>query len=469
MSPSSHTGQMIAAAECESVSTLALALRLVRFAAPATAIMLLSGMSMLVDTYFVTALGSGALAGVSLVFPFYLFLIMAFGGGLGVALSVVLSVRFGAGDTAAAQRAVGSVLALVLSFSALFMIAFLLGGGPLLRSISGTPEVYRAAMEFARPIFYGVPLIAICLTFSNVLRSEKRVGESAAMLLVSSGVNAALNPVLIHGYLGMPALGVSGAALATIIGFGVSACLGFWLLRGKRARRLRLERATIQVDRRDVAALVRIAVPTLATYLVANCILLTLSALWARFGVDALASYGLATRLEYLLAVVIYSVGAAILTLGGEAWGAGDVRTFLRVCWVGAAVSGLGATVLSLWLLMSPLSWFGLFDASSNVAQQGAQYLRVVALGYPLYAVALTLNYGYQALSRAVLPLTWSVARGFCIAVPVVLLCAGPGRSISVAALGVCLSFIALGVVTVTWLPRTVARVRAAQRPDASI
>lgn len=469
MSPSSHTGPMISVSDREAESALALALRLVRFAAPATAIMLLSGMSLLVDTYFVTTLGSAALAGVSLVFPFYLFLIMAFGGGLGVALSVVISVRFGAGDTAAAQRAVGAVLALVLSFSALFMLAFFLGGGALLRAISGTPEVYRAGMEFARPIFYGVPLIAICLTFSNVLRSEKRVGESAAMLLVSSGVNAALNPVLIHGYLGLPAFGVSGAALATIIGFGVSACLGFWLLRGKRARRIRLERAIVRVDRRDVAALARIAVPTLATYLVANCILLTLSALWARFGVDALASYGLATRLEYLLAVVIYSIGAAILTLGGEAWGAGDVRTFLRVCWVGAAVSGIGTAALSIWLVVSPLGWFGLFDASGIVAQQGAQYLRVVALGYPLYAVALTLNYGYQALSRAVLPLTWSVARGFGIAVPVVLLCAGPGRSISVAALGVCLSFIALGMVTVLWLPRTVARASGAQRADVAI
>lgn len=468
MSQHTHTSPVIAPGGCEAIGTLALALRLIRFAAPATAIMLLSGMALLVDTYFVTALGSAALAGVSLVFPFYLFLIMAFGGGLGVALSVVISVRFGAGDTAGAQRAVGSVLALVLAFSALFMLAFLLGGGALLRSISGTDEVYAAALEFARPIFYGVPLIAICLTFSNVLRSEKRVGESAAMLLVSSGINAALNPVLIHGYLGLPALGVAGAALATIIGFGVSACLGFWLLRGKRARRIRLERAIVRVDRRDVLALVRIAVPTLATYLVANCILLTLSALWARFGVDALASYGLATRLEYLLAVVIYSIGAAILTLGGEAWGAGDSRTFLRVCWVGAAVSGIGTAALAVWLVVSPLRWFALFDTSGAVAQQGAQYLRVVAVGYPLYAVALTLNYGYQALSRAALPLTWSLVRGFCIAVPVVLLSAGPGRSIGTAALGVCLSFIALGIVTVTWLPRTVARVSAAQRPDAA-
>lgn len=466
MSQSSHTSPMVATSGCEAIGTLALAYRLVRFAAPATAIMLLSGMALLVDTYFVTALGSAALAGVSLVFPFYLFLIMAFGGGLGVALSVVISVRFGAGDTPGAQRAVGSVLALVLAFSALFMLAFLLGGGALLRSIAGTPEVYRAAMEFARPIFYGVPLIAICLTFSNVLRSEKRVGESAAMLLVSSAVNAALNPVLIHGYLGLPALGVAGAALATVLGFGVSAALGFWLLRGRRARRIRLERAILRVDRRDVLALVRIAVPTLATYLVANCILLTLSALWARFGVEALASYGLATRLEYLLAVVIYSIGAAILTLGGEAWGAGDARTFLRVCWIGAAVSGIGATALAIWLLISPLSWFALFDASNSVAQQGAQYLRIVALGYPLYAVALTLNYAYQALSRAVLPLTWSLARGFLIAVPVVLLVAGPGQSIGVAALGVCGSFIALGIITVSWLPRTIARVSAAQRPD---
>src|SRR5436190_10305943 len=116
--------------------TWALASQLLRFAFPATLIILLSATSLLVDTYFVTRLGSAALAGVSLVFPFYLFLIMAFGGGIGVSISVVLAVRLGSGAAATAQRAIGSAFALALGFALVVALGFALGGRSLFSHIA---------------------------------------------------------------------------------------------------------------------------------------------------------------------------------------------------------------------------------------------------------------------------------------------------------------------------------------------
>src|SRR5678815_5410706 len=86
--------------------------RLVRFALPATLVVLLSGLFLVIDTYFVSRLGPDVLLGVSLVFPLYLMVVMVFGGGLGVGLSVVVSMCLGRGDEAKARLAAGNALAL---------------------------------------------------------------------------------------------------------------------------------------------------------------------------------------------------------------------------------------------------------------------------------------------------------------------------------------------------------------------
>jgi putative MATE family efflux protein len=438
-------------------SVLAVASQLLRFAFPATLIILLSATSLLVDTYFVTRLGSAALAGVSLVFPFYLFLIMAFGGGIGVGISVVLAVRLGSGAAAAAQRAIGSAFALAIGFALLVALGFALGGRSLFSHIADAGPVVDAAISFARPIFLGAPIIAACLTLSNVLRSEKRVKEAAVMLLVSSGVNALLNPVLIHGYLGAPAMGVAGAGVATVAGFLVSAVLGVLYLRRRRGGQFYLDATTIRVDRRDMLAIARIALPTLATYVVTNCTVLVLSIVWERFGTDALASYGLATRLEYLHALMIYGIGTAILTLGGEAWGAGKPREFARICWIAAGCVTLAALVVATLLIAAPSAWFRAFGASPDVVEHGVRYLRIAALSYPFYALFVILTYAYQTVGRAHLPLVWALLRGFAIAVPITASVAAPGASVYPAAVAVAVSFVFLGLVSAIWLPRSIA------------
>jgi putative MATE family efflux protein len=428
--------------------------------------MVLSGGSLLVDTYFVTGLGSAAIAGVSLVFPFYLFLLMAFGGGIGVGVSVVLAVRLGRRDAAGAQRAIGSALALAVGGGAGVAVAFALGGRALFARMTADAAVLDAAMRFAWPIFLGAPVIALALSLSNILRSEQRVGEAAALLLVSSAVNAALNPVLIHGHFGAPALGVAGAGVATVLGFAASAALGAQRLCSAGGHRLTLSRASLRVAREDLGAIARIALPTLGTYLATNSVLLVLALVWSRFGVDALASYGLATRLEYLIAVVIYGAGTGILTLGGEAWGAGRHRELVRICWIAAGGAALATALLAGGLVVWPTLWLELFGASPAVVDAGARYLRIAALAYPGYALALALAYAYQTLGLAHLPLVWSLARGFAIAVPIAAFASDRG-SIEVGAVGVAASLLLWGGAAAAWLPRSVSRARAREASRA--
>src|SRR5689334_9144178 len=173
--------------------------RLVWFALPSTLVVGLSGLFLVIDTYFVSRLGSDVLLGVSLVFPLYLILVMVFGGGLGVGLSVVVSMSLGRGDEAKARLAAGNALALALGLSVVLAGMGLLGSPALFARLAPSPGAAAAAWQFGWPVFSATPLIATALSITNVLRSEKRLGAAAAMMLAGGLVNTALNPVLIEG------------------------------------------------------------------------------------------------------------------------------------------------------------------------------------------------------------------------------------------------------------------------------
>jgi Na+-driven multidrug efflux pump len=445
-------------------ATVSLAGKVARFALPATSIMFLSGLFLIVDTYFVARLGEDALAGASLVFPLYLILLTTFGGGLGIGVSIAIAVRLGRDDLPGAQRTVGCALALAVGSATLLAVLFLLGGRWLFGQMSSSREVVAAAMDFARPIFLGAPVIAISLTMINLLRSEKKLGAAGLMLLVGGAVNTALNPLLIHGGCGLPALGVAGAGLATTVGFAVTGAMGAFFFGGPG--RLSLLPSRLALVRADATEILAIALPTIATYVANNLVLLILTSIWTRFGMDALNGFGLTSRLEYVLVLGTYGFGGAIVTLGGEAWGAGKRDELVRICAISAVFAFAGTAVVSALLLRSPASWFALFDAPAATAAAGADYLRIVALAYPCYTLGLTLNYGYQTVAQAYRPLVYVTLRGFLVAVPVAGVAVATNAPVDVATAGVACSFVLYGLLSAVLLRPAMHRSTDAPGPS---
>lgn len=390
--------------------------RLVWFALPSTLVVGLSGLFLVIDTYFVSRLGPDVLLGVSLVFPLYLILVMVFGGGLGVGLSVVVSMSLGRGDEAKARVAAGNALALALGLSVVLGGLGLWGGPALFARLAPSAGAAVTAWQFGWPVFSATPLIATALSITNLLRSEKRLGAAAAMMLAGGLVNTALNPVLIHGWGGAPALGATGAGLATGAGYAVSCLFGLCLLR--RQRRLALRWGHLRPSWATIKSLVGIALPTVVTYVVNNAALLALLALFAKGSPDAGVAFGLATRLEYLLVLALYGLGGALMTLAGEARGAGKTAEAHQVFRLAGLAALLGTVPVCAALWIWPEPWFRLFGATAAALQVGARYLRAAAPAYPLYAYALTLNYAFQTMGRAGTGLLLTALRGWLIAVP---------------------------------------------------
>lgn len=424
---------------------------LVRFAIPATVVMVLSGLFLVVDTYFIARLGTTELAGATLVFPVYMILLTALGGGIGIGISAAISRRFGRGGVEEAQTCVGTCLGLGLLVALGFSVLYLLVGESLLRRASPEPALVRAALDFSLPLFLGSPILGFSLTLTNMLRSERNLVIPTVMLLLGGAVNAALAPVLMFGPGPLPALGLKGAGWATVLGYVASSLLGAWFMTGRS--RLSIRPSRLSWDGAAAREILRIALPTLLTYLVNNVTYMVLALCWAHFGTQAVAGYGLASRFEYLLILTLYGLGSAVVTLGGEELGAGNREGFRRLARLAGGLAAGWVGVGALFVFLLPEGWFSLFGAEPAVAAAGADYFRAVALTYPFYALGLLYNYAYQTLARAEWGLMFGFARVAFIALPGVALAVASGRSAGFAAGAIAASFALYGLLSFLLFP----------------
>ncbi|HEX5752706.1 MAG TPA: MATE family efflux transporter [Archangium sp.] len=424
---------------------------LVRFAVPATVVMMLSGLFLVVDTWFIARLGTTELAGATLVFPVFMILLTALGGGIGIGISAVISRRLGRGGVEDAQACVGTCLGLGLLVAVFFSVLYLLLGEVVLRRASPEPALVQAALDFSLPIFLGSPVLGFSLTLTNMLRSERNLVVPSVMMVVGGVVNAVAAQVLMFGWGPVPALGLKGAGWATVAGFVASSLLGAWVMMGRS--RLTLRPSRLRWDGAAARDIIRIALPTILTYVVNNVTYMLLAFSWAHFGTEAVAGYGLASRFEYVLILTLYGLGSAVVTLGGEELGAGNREGFRRVVRTAAGLSAGAVGVGALVLFFLPQVWFSLFETEQAVVAAGSAYFRVVALAYPFYALGLMYNYAYQTLARAEWGLLFGFTRVALVALPGVALAVWSGGSAGLAAAAIAASFALYGLLSHSLFP----------------
>jgi putative MATE family efflux protein len=350
-----------------------------------------------------------------------------------------------------AQTCVGTCLGLGLLVAVGFSVLYLLMGESLLRRASPEPALVKAALDFSLPLFLGSPILGFSLTLTNMLRSERNLVVPTMMMTLGGVVNAVSAPVLMFGLGPLPALGLKGAGWATVLGFVASSLLGAWVMTGRS--RLSIRPSRLSWDGEAAREIIRIALPTILSYVVNNLTYMLLALCWARFGTEAVAGYGLASRFEYMLILTLYGLGSAVVTLGGEELGAGNLEGFRRMARTAGGLAAAWVGVGALLVFVLPEAWLSLFGAERAVVMAGGSYFRVVALTYPFYALGLLYSYAYQTLARAEWGLMFGFSRVTLIALPGVGLTVWSGGPAGFAAGAIAASFALYGLLSFFLFP----------------
>jgi putative MATE family efflux protein len=382
---------------------------LFRLAWPNVLIMFAQAATGLIETFWVGMLGTDALAGMALVFPGVMLMQMFSAGAMGGGISSAIARALGAGRRDEADALVRHALAINLALGLAFTAALLLFGRPLYRAMGGEGASLEAALIYSDIVFGGIAALWLMNALASVIRGTGNMLVPALAICAGVAVLVPLSPLLIFGLGPVPALGIAGGGVALVLyNLGVALVLGGYVLAGRNIARLR--RGPLSWARaREILRVGAVAgVSTMQT----NVTIASVTALvGSAAGPAAVAGFGTAARLEYLLVPLVFGIGGPLVALVGTNIGAGQRERALRIAWTGAATAFVLCELVGIAAALFPAAWLSLFGSEPAMIEAGSAYLRAVGPFYGCFGFGLALYFASQGAGKLLWPLLAGFAR----------------------------------------------------------
>lgn len=364
-------------------------------------------------------LGTRALAAVASVFPVVFFLISLV-IGVGAGASVLIGQAWGARETHKVKAIAGTALAVCL---VLGVVIALLGGlftEGMLKLLRTPPEVLPEALGYARLMMWAMPGLLVYILSTALMRG---VGDTVTPLLtltLSTAVSAVLTPAFIRGWWGLPMLGVTSAAAASICAFLIALTgLTFYMRWRKHplAPDMEMLRA-LRIDLKLLKLVLKIGLPTGLQVIVMSLAEIALLALVNSFGPDATAAYGAVNQVVNYVQFPALSIAITSSILGAQAIGAGRADRLGAIARTGLQMNVLltGGLVLLGYALSRDL--LGLFITSQPVVELAQTLLHVMLWGSIIYGFAAVLSGVMRASGAVIVPTALSITAIAAVEVP---------------------------------------------------
>jgi putative MATE family efflux protein len=382
------------------------------------------------ETHFVSFLGTEAVAGVALVFPLFMLMQTMSNGGVGGGVASAVARALGAGRKADAEALLLHAVVIAIAFGIIFTGGELLGGPALYRAMGGSGNALAAALAYGHIVFGGAVLVWVVSLLAAALRGSGNVVVPAAVTFGSVFILLPLSPALIFGLGPFPRLGVAGAGVAVVIYYLASAIALIGYLRSRRAA-LRLTLDVRRIEWRLLADVLRVGGLSALGTIQSNLTVVLVTGAVGLFGTNAIAGYGIASRLDYLIIPLVFGLGSSVLTMVGTNMGAKQIERAERIAWVGALLAAGVSETIGLLAAVFPRGWLGFFTAEPEVLATGSLYLGIVAPFYGFFGLGLLLYFAGQGAGRVAWPVLAGLTRLIIAALGGWLVVAGSGGGLS--------------------------------------
>lgn len=389
----------------------------VSLAIPTTISQLITTVYNTADTYFVAQIGTSAAAAVGVVFSL-MSIIQALGFGLGMGASSLISRCLGARRNAEATRYASSAVTASGLGGILIMILGLAFTEPLMLRLGSTQTILPYSAAYARYILIGAPIMCMAFTMNGILRSEGEASYAMWGLCTGGILNMVLDPLFIFRF----GMGISGAALATVISQFVSfSILLSVYLRGKSIVQLSLKYASRNLS--DYTLIVTTGAPTFFRQGLASLASALMAISAAPYGDAVVAAVTIANKIYLMVRNIIIGIGQGFMPVAGYNYGGGRYRrvreAFSFSVTIGTVINVLAAVLLYIHA-EAVITWFRNDDP--EVIAVGIRAIRFVSMAMPFMAFSTYVNQIYQGLGlRLQATILASCRQGICF-LPLVLL-----------------------------------------------
>jgi putative MATE family efflux protein len=371
----------------------------------------------LTDAFWVGRLGAAAVAAVSISFP-VTFLVIALGSGLAMAGATLTAQYMGAGRQDMVNHVAAQTMIMV-ALTSIVLGAIGYGLTPfLLRLLGVAPDVHDGALGFMRVSFIGIIFVFLYAMFQALMRGIGQIRMPLYIVLGTVVLNFLLDPFFIFGWGPVPALGVMGAALATLVTQALAGLLGIVIfLRGRHGIKL-LWRGLLP----DFAYIKRaflLGFPGSIELSTRGLGLMVMSFLVASFGTLTIAAYGVGSTILQVVTIPAMGLSMAVSTLVGQNIGAGNIERANRITRLGTL---LGFAILSLVGLVAylgaPLIVSFFIPEDPAVIAEGAHFIRIMCLAWGCIGIQLCIVSAFRASGNMLIAMVIALVSQWMVQFP---------------------------------------------------
>lgn len=369
-----------------------------------------------VDAWFIGQVGDRELAALSFAFP-VLMIVTSVAIGLGAGTSSVVARAIGANNHRRARRLATDSLILSFIITAAIAVVGIMTIGPLFRLLGAPDDMLPLIAGYMRILYVGVPFVVVGMVGMSSMRATGDTRLPSLLMVIAAIANVALDPILIFGLGPIPAMELRGAAMAALIARG-GIFVGTLYLMRFRLDMVSFNRPDPAELKNSWADILHVGIPAAGTNVIIPIATGVITAMLARYGPEAVAGFGVASRIESLTLVIFYALSAIIGPFVGQnvaAQKADRIYQALRLCSIFCIASGLVIAAL----LAATRTWLpGLFSENPQVTSVATLFLTLAPISYGAYGIVMVMNAAFNGLGKP-LPAVWiSIARMAVIYLP---------------------------------------------------
>lgn len=379
--------------------------------------MLVQALYNIVDSVFVARISENALTAVSMAFPIQN-LMIAVGVGTAVGVNALLARSLGEKDYDKVNKiATNAVFLAIISY-----VAFLIIG------LAFIEPFFRSQTDIEEIVQYGIDYLEICccasfgifaqLMFERMLQATGKTIYSMYTQLAGAIVNLILDPIMIFGMFGMPAMGIKGAALATVIGQMVAGTVAI-IMNHKKNPEVQIQLKGFRPDKTIIAQIYQIAVPSIVMQAIGSVMNYGMNRILISFTSTATAVFGVYFKLQSFIFMPVFGLNNGTIPIMAYNYGAGKRERVIKTIKTSVLYAVGILTVGFLLFQVFTIPFLQLFDASETMIAIGVPALRIISISFPVAGFCIASGTAFQALGRATYSMISSIARQLLALLPI--------------------------------------------------
>ncbi len=400
------------------------------------------------DAYFIGMVGDRALAALSFAFPI-LMIVTSVAIGLGAGTSSVVARAIGANDERRARRLATDSLILSFLITATISGIGMLTIRPLFTVLGAPDDMIPLIAGYMNILYVGVPFVVVGMVGMSSMRATGDTRLPSMLMVIASIANVILDPILIFGLGPVPEMGLNGAAMAALLSRAAIFVGTLYFMR-HRLNMLSFNRPEMPELKNSWRDILHVGIPAAGTNAIIPIATAVITAMLARHGPEAVAGFGVASRVESLMLVMFYALSAIIGPFVGQNMAAGKadrIFTALRLCTLFCLGTGLAiAVVLAAVSGVLPR----LFSDNPEVTDVTTLFLWIAPISYGTYGMVMVMNASFNGMGKPIPAVYISVGRMGVIYVPLAFML-DPTLGIGGIFAAYAIANVATGVVAYAW------------------